>query len=248
MAKKLVAKGGKEASSSHAAQALRPAASLTVEDGSGKEAETGRRIEEERWRVEKETLRRAAAELAHRRAQVEVSALSDLTTVGKGDSFQVITGWLEDPSTEVRNAAVRALYRLNPELAASFFNRALREGPPDRRRKIGAALAGSGLVVDAINNLKGESHQNLYGAFSLLFLVAKAGEVQPLISVVEDHPSIELRLALIELLALSGEAEIVPVFRRLAASSTLPSEVRSAVMDAIYQISSRAREGASSAA
>lgn len=247
MPKKLVAKLGKESSSSAAAQAPRPPRSLTVGDDHGNESEALRRVDEERWRVEKETLRRAATELADRRAQVEVAALSDLPMVGK-DDFQVITKSLEDPSTEVRSAAVRALYRLNPELAASFFNRALREGPPDRRRKIGTALAGSGLVVDAINNLKGESHQNLYGAFSLLFLVAKAGEVQPLISVVEDHPSIELRLALIELLALSGEAEIVPVFRRLAASSTLPSEVRSAVMDAIYQISSRGRENAPSAA
>lgn len=246
MPKKLGAKREEESSSSNAASAARPARSLSVGDGHGDKSEA-RRIDEERWRVEKETLRRAAAELAHRRAQVEVAALSELTTVGK-DDFQVITRSLEDPSTEVRSAAVRALYRLNPELAASFFNRALREGTPDRRRKIGTALAGSGLVVDAINNLKGESHQNLYGAFSLLFLVAKAGEVQPLISVVEDHPSIELRLALVELLALSGEAEIVPVFRRLAASSTLPSEVRSAVMDAIYQISSRTREGAPSAA
>jgi len=50
------------------------------------------------------------------------------------------------------------------------------------------------------------------------------------------------------LLALSGQPEIVPAFRRLAVRGSLPSEVRSAVMEAIYQISSQNRETAPSAA
>jgi len=118
----------------------------------------------------------------------------------------------------------------------------LREGPRDRRRRIGAALAGSGLVSEAIQHLKAGTHKNPYGTISLLFLVAKAGEVQPLITLVENHPSIELRLALIELLALSGETAIVPAFRRLAVRSSLPAEVRSAVMEAIYQITTQSPE------
>lgn len=242
MPKKLFAKVGKGGSLRSPPEAARPAQTLTKAKDTEDSHEANRRREDQRWNLAKETLYRAAVELAQRRAQMGVTGLSELTSISKDDSVEVITRSLEDPSPEVRNAAVRALYRLDPEFAASFFNRALREGSHERRRKIGAALAGSGLVGDAINNLKGERDQNLYGAFSLLFLVAKAGEVQPLISVVEDHPSIELRLALIELLALSGEAGIVPVFRRLVATRTLPSEVRSAVMEAIYQLSSQTRE------
>ena len=215
---------------------------FVVEDsGSSREAQERRRIEEERWLLEAVALRRAAAELAQRRAEVEAAAVKDLAQIGGDDSFQLITESLESSSAEVRNAAARALYDLNPDLAASFFNRALRDGGPDKRRKIGAALASSGLANDALNSLTGESHQNTYGAFSLLFLVAKAGEVQPLMRVIETHPSIELRLAVIKLLALSGEPEIAPAFRRLAARTLLPSAVRSAVMEAIHQIS-RGRE------
>ena len=239
MKKKLDANAGEKACLNTEAKAGRPLAEtrcLIEGDGLCNEAERLGRIEEERWRQEKAALRRAAAELAQRRTEVETAALADLARIDGDDSFNLITKSLEDSSAEVRNAAVRALYDLNPDLAASFFNRALREGPPDRRRKIGAALAGSGLAGDAINNLTGESHKNIYGAFSLLFLVAKAGEVQPLVRVIEDHPSIELRLALIKLLALSGEAEIVPVFRRLAVCGSIPSVVRYAVMDAINQI------------
>src|SRR5678815_3227724 len=196
------------------------------------------RVEDERWRIEKQTLRRAAAELAHRRAQLKVAAMSDLTTVSESNSLEVITKSLEDPSANVRNAAVRALYRVNAGFAASFFNQALREGPLDRRRRIGAALAGSGLVAEAIQQLKTDGSQNLYGTLSLLFLVAKAGEVQLLMGLLESHPGLELRLALIELLGSTGDPLIVPALRRLSQRTSLPEEVRSAVMEAINQISS----------
>jgi len=214
---------------------------MVERDDFSEAVEEDRRVEEERWQQEKAALRRAATELAHRRAEAEAAALADLARSGGDDSFHLISKSLDDPSEDVRNAAVRALYDLNPTLTASFFNAALREASPERRRKIGAALAGSGLVSVAINNLTGESHENTYGAFSLLFLMAKAGEVQPLMRVIGNHPSIELRLAVIKLLALSGEPEIVPAFRRLAERSSLPSELRSAVMEAISQITSKAR-------
>lgn len=240
MAKKVVASDKAEAAFSVAPGASRARPSEPRND-TRRDTSARSRAEDERWRIEKQTLRRAALELARRRAQLKMTAMSDLATVGEDDSLEIITKSLEDPSAEVRNAAVRALYRLNPDFAASFFNRALREGTPDRRRRIGAALASSGLVNEAIQQLKVGS-PNLYGTISLLFLVAKAGEVQPLIRLVEDHPSIELRLALIELLASSGEVSIVPALRRLAVRSSLPAEVRSAVINAIYQISSQAGE------
>ena len=196
-------------------------------------------VEDERWRIEKQTLRRAAAELAHRRAQLKVAAMSDLTTVSESTSLEVISKSLEDPSANVRNAAVRALYRVNPGFAASFFNQVLREGPLDRRRRIGAALAGSGLVAEAIQQLKTDGSQNLYGTLSLLFLVAKAGEVQLLMGLLESHPGLELRLALIELLGSTGDPLIVPALQRLSQRTSLPEEVRLAVMQAILQINSQ---------
>ena len=78
--------------------------------------------------------------------------------------------------------------------------------------------------------------------------MAKAGEVEPLMKAIDEHPSIEVRLAVVKLLALSGQPGILPEFRRLAVRGSLPSEVRSAVMEAIYQISSQAEASAHSAA
>ncbi|HEY1403004.1 MAG TPA: HEAT repeat domain-containing protein, partial [Pyrinomonadaceae bacterium] len=164
-----------------------------------------------------------------------VLALSRLNT---DEAFDQICAAFDDPAEEVRNAAARAIYDLNEDRADSF-TRALRESPVDRRRQIGAALAGSGLAEEAIGNLTGESRDKTYDAFSLLFLMAKAGEVAPLIRSIESHPDNEVRLAVVKLLALSGQHEILPSFRRLAVRGSLPAEVRSAVMEAIYQISSQ---------
>lgn len=215
--------------------------SVGTEVSAQPESEPTRRVDDERWGKEQEILRRAAVELAKRRAQEEVAAMSQLIRVAEQKSLETITEFLEDPSREVRNQAARELYRVNPEFAATFFNSALREGPASRRRTIGAALAGSGLVNDAIQALNSGRQKNAYNTISLLFLVAKAGEVQPLLKLLEDHPSIELRLALIELLALSREASILPALKRLAVKRVLPAEVRSAVMEAIYQLGAQTR-------
>jgi HEAT repeat protein len=175
------------------------------------------------------------------------AALHELAELAGDDSFALITASFDDPSPDVRNAAAHALRDLHADRAASF-TRALREASPERRRRIGTAIAESGLATEAVNKLAGESRERTYDAFSILFLMAKAGEVHPLMQAVEEHQNTDVRLAVVRLLALSGQPEIVPAFRRLAVRGSLPTEVRAAVMEAIYQISSQARETAPSAA
>lgn len=163
-----------------------------------------------------------------------VRALARLDT---DEGFQQICAAFDDPAQEVRDAAARALHDASDDRAESF-TRALRESPAERRRSIGASLASSGLAEEAVSQLTGESREKTYDAFSLLFLMAKAGETAPLIRAVESHPENEVRLAVVKLLALSGQQDVLPSFKRLAVRGSLPNEVRSAVMEAIYQISS----------
>src|SRR4029077_11690291 len=138
------------------------------------------------------------------------------------DAYSLIAKSFDDHAAEVRNAAARALYELHRDRAASF-TRALREGSPERRRNIGAAIAGSGIASDAINSLAGESREKTYEAFSLIFLMAKAGEVQSLIYAIENHPNTSVRLAVFKLLAFSNQPEILSAFRRLAVRGSLPA-------------------------
>jgi hypothetical protein len=180
------------------------------------------------------TLSRLTSDKAAERA----AAVVELARSGGEDAFRYINTAFDDQSVEVRTTAARALFDSQDDRAAAF-TRALREATPARRRKIGAAIASSGLAQEAIRNLTGESRDKTYDAFSLLFLMSKAGEVQPLMRAIEDHPNIEVRLAVVKLLALSGHPDILPAFRRMAVRGSLPPEVRSAVMEAIYQINSQ---------
>ena len=72
--------------------------------------------------------------------------------------------------------------------------------------------------------------------------MAKAGEVQPLMQAISKHINIEVRLTAIKLLALSNQPQVLPALRNLAAREALPAEVQSAVMEAIYLISTQTRE------
>lgn len=183
------------------------------------------------WREDVATLRQAAEELVRRRQFTK----PNLSRPVNGP-FDEIAQSLDDPSPDVRKKAVRELYELDPDQAATLVNDALRAGSPDERRRIGTALADSGLLYEAIDDLMAENHESCYGAFSLLFLVAKAGVVEPLTSVIEKHPSLDLSLAVIRLLASSGEPEVGLAFQRLAANTSLAPEVRSAASDAIAQL------------
>ena len=188
--------------------------------------------EDERWQQDMAILRRAAVERAQRRSDLAKPE----RTIDVEASLHQIAESLEDPRAAVRNMSVRDLYDLDPERAATFFNNALREASHEERQEIGAALAASGAVDEAINNLMEGNRENCYRELSLLFLVAKAGEVQPLIRLIEKHPDMHLRLAVVRLLASSGGPEVLSAFRQLALSRSLALGVQLALLEAITQI------------
>lgn len=191
-----------------------------------------RRTEDERWSRDIATLRQAAQELVERRISKPKSGLLRITH----NPFQQMAELLDDPSAAVREKAVRDLYEMDPDQAATLVNDALRDGSPEERRRIGSALADSGLLYEAIDDLMAENHESCYGAFSLLFLVAKAGVVEPLSAVIEKHPSLDLSLAVIRLLASSGEPEVASTLQRLASNTALAPELRSAAAESINQL------------
>ena len=168
-------------------------------------------------------------------------SIEELAELDEDEAFYLITDLFDDSSTAVRNAAARALYEIKPGRVASL-TRAFREASAERRLHIAAALTGSGLAAQAIESLTGANREKTYDAFSILFLMAKAGEVEMLLRTIERHPDTEVQLSVIKLLTFCNRPEIIPGFRSLAIRGALPTKVRSAVMDAIYQISSNARE------
>jgi hypothetical protein len=132
------------------------------------------------------------------------AALAELARSRPPDAFALITNCFDDHSAHVRNAAARALRKLDPSRTVDLFNRALEEASPERRRNIGGAIAASGVATEAVENLVGENREDTYGALAILFVMAKTGEVEPLERALAEHPDDEIGRAVAKLLALSG--------------------------------------------
>jgi hypothetical protein len=180
-------------------------------------------------------------------AEQSANAKEDLARLDDNTAFSLITALFDDASEEVRNGAARALYDRSTE-RADHFTRALREASPERRRQIVTALESSGLAAEAIDSLAGESREKTHDSFSMLFLMAKAGEVQSLVQAIEKHPNIQVRLSVIKLFTFTNRPDMIPALRSLAVRGALPIEVRSALMKSIYEMSSGTRERSLSAA
>ena len=137
---------------------------------------------------------------------LRAEALADLARLQTKDGLELIADCLDDPSPDVRNAAALALRQLEPETVVTF-TRVFEEATSIRRRNLGAAMADSGLAADLIRSLTGSSREQTHNALCLLFLMAKSGEVEPLVQAIEEEKSLEVRRAAIRLLTLSGQSD-----------------------------------------
>ena len=155
-----------------------------------------------------------------------VAALAQLTHTGSKATFKLIVNAFADASPDVRNAAARALYELDPHHSAEPFGRVIEESSAEQGQNIGVALAASGVAGRAIQDLAGESREDAYNSLCLLFAMAKTGEIRPLIKAIEGHPSGEVRRAAVRLLTLNGQSEVAAeaAKRRLMAPRSKPDK------------------------
>ncbi len=154
------------------------------------------------------------------------AAVAELARSRPHDAFTLIANCFDDHSSHVRNATARALYELEPQRVVDLFNSALENASAERRRNIGRAIAASGLAMEVIDMLGGESREETYNALCLLLAMAKTGEVQPLVQAIEGHESVQVRMAAIKLLTLTGQSDIANAAakRRLEGHSWRDSE------------------------
>jgi HEAT repeats len=136
------------------------------------------------------------------------AGVTELVRLQGKDAFPSVVACFDDHAEQVRNAAARALCQIEPARTVDFFNRALEDANEERRRNIGSAIATSGLAAESIDKLASESREETYSALSILFVMAKTGEVKPLVRAVEEHQSDEVSRAVFKLLTLSGQKEI----------------------------------------
>lgn len=154
------------------------------------------------------TLETVLANLNSANSAERAAAFAEVPKLELPNAFDLIVKGFDDPAAEVRAMAARALREIEPARPVDPFTRALEEASPERRRNIGLSIASSGLAAQALNDLDADSREDTYNALCLLFVMAKSGEVKPLIEAIETHPDVEVRRAAIKLLNLSGQSDL----------------------------------------
>jgi HEAT repeat protein len=169
-----------------------------------------------------------------RDAAVRAAAITSLGNIGHESVFPSVLIAMADEAREVRAAAARALSRLNFDRADAYV-RVLETADAETLRHLASACVGAGLANQALSRLASNDRRQAYEAFSLLSLVAKGGQSDLILKVVEEHQDLNMRLAAARLLGLMAEPELDTRLRRIALGANAPEKLRTAILEAIYR-------------
>lgn len=166
---------------------------------------------------------------------VRAAAVTSLGIIDHESVFAPILIAFVDESREVRAAAARSLSRLNFNRADAYV-RLLESADAETLSAVARACINAGMAKQAVDRLASEDRRQAYEAFTMLSLLAKAGEVGPILEAVREHRSEEVRLTAIKVLGIFGKAEVLPNLRELAVMDGIPEAVRMALMEVVYKI------------
>jgi HEAT repeat protein len=168
-------------------------------------------------------------------AAVRSQAVSSLAVINHESVFPAVLIGMADESREVRAAAARSLTHLNFERLDAFI-RVLEAGDQDLQGAVAKACIKSGIVSQAIDRLANGDRRQGYETFSIISLLARARTTEPVLDAIATHPNLDVRLATVRLLTNTGEAYIFEELRQLALQEGLPEELRTALLEAMYQL------------
>jgi HEAT repeat protein len=166
---------------------------------------------------------------------VRSAAVASLSEIEHESVFAPVLMAFADEAREVRAAAARSLSRMNFDRSEGYV-RLIETADAETLSKVACACIKAGMVGQAIDRMISEDRRLAYEAFSLLSLLAKAGEIEPLLEAVNNHPETGVRLALIRLLGTTAQPEVATQLRHLAVRDGMPEKVRAALMEVVYKI------------
>ncbi|MBA2732111.1 MAG: HEAT repeat domain-containing protein, partial [Acidobacteria bacterium] len=166
---------------------------------------------------------------------VRSAAVASLGEIEHESVFGSVLMAFADEAREVRAAAARSLSRMNFDRSEGYV-RLIETADAETLRKVASACIKAGMVGQAIDRMISEDRRLAYEAFSLISLVAKANEIEPLLDAINNHGEVSVRLALVRLLGTTGQPEIATQLRHLAVREGMPEKVRAALMEVVYKI------------
>ncbi|HEX8775943.1 MAG TPA: HEAT repeat domain-containing protein [Pyrinomonadaceae bacterium] len=166
---------------------------------------------------------------------VRAAAITSLGDINHESVFAAVIVGFADEAREVRAAAARSISHLSFDRADAYV-RLLNSASPETMREVARACVKGGMAVQAIDRLASEDRRQAYESFSLLSLLAKTNELEPIVDAIVHHKDYNVRLAAVRLLGLTGSPEIVQQLRQLAVKDGLPEKLRTALLEVVYKI------------
>ncbi|HEX8852170.1 MAG TPA: HEAT repeat domain-containing protein, partial [Pyrinomonadaceae bacterium] len=168
-------------------------------------------------------------------AAVRAAAVTSLGHIDHESVFAPVLLAMADEAREVRAAAARALTSLNIERADAYV-RLIETSDAETLRDVAQACLKTGLGAQAVSRLSSEDRRQAYESYSLLALLARAGETHLILEAVEKHPDTNVRLVAIRLLAQVGDAEVLEQLRELASHGGVPEKVRASILEVAHHV------------
>jgi HEAT repeat protein len=174
---------------------------------------------------------------ADQQAAIRSLAITSLAAINHESVFPAVLIGMADESREVRAAAARSLSRLSFDRADAYV-RVMETHDPDSLRDVAQACIKAGIVSQGIDRLASSDRRQVYEAFSIVSLLAKANMIEPILDAIANHPNLDLRLTALRLLETTGEPAVLEQLRQLASREGMPEAIKSALL----QITSKSDE------
>jgi HEAT repeat protein len=168
-------------------------------------------------------------------SSVRAAAVSSLGEIDHESVFAPVLMAFVDEAREVQAAAARSLSRLSFNRADAYV-RIIETADEESLKSVARACIKARMAAQAIDRLASEDRRQAYEAFSLLSLLAKAGEIAPLLDAIAEHRERNVQMAAIRLLGMTGGPEVAQNFRQLAVRDGLPEQVRTSLLEVVYKI------------
>jgi HEAT repeat protein len=166
-------------------------------------------------------------------SSLRASAISALAAINHESVFPEVLVAMADESREVRAAAARSLSRLSFDRADAYI-RLSRSNDVEFLRNVAEACVKAGIANQGIDRMTNGDHQ-AYESMSVVGLLAKAQSFEHLMSAVKNHPSMDVRLTIVYLLEMVGDASLVEPLRAIVQES-ISEEVSQALNEVISKL------------
>jgi HEAT repeat protein len=168
-------------------------------------------------------------------ASVRSAAVTALGSIDHESVFAPVMIALADDTREVRAAAARTLSSLHFDRAAAY-TRVMQSNDKNTLQEFAKACVKTGIVAQAGDRLGSEDRRQAHEAFCLFAVLAKAGEMQPIVDLIQSHKDNRVRLAAVHALQAADGSAAAAVARDLVSLEGLPEDVRTNILEMLYKL------------